>query len=287
MGDVKMPTLHTRKERFDSILNNTPGLFSFDAHGISPEQKDYAYNWYSNREFGTSAVRANNAHIDRLAAKYHLDPNFLHAIVYMENAHGWYDEHLPWNETYRPGNVNPDLWGALVPYSKEQLKNDPAKNLELTAKFLSRLQKRLPNRSVESMATLYNGTQKDRVTGYGLTVRRYYDDMPWRPTPRPALGFQGSPEAFPSQRFARNSQRPAMGFFGSPEAFPSQRLPLALASPGKVSVDPSRAHERFYKMAPGSGAASKNHEKPRSVTRSPGTKPGGRRSGGLLSHHLR
>lgn len=104
-----MPTLHTRIQRVGSILTDTPGIFSFDAHGISPKQKEYAYTLYSLRKLGRAAVLANKDHIDRLAAKYDLDPRLMRAIIYMENAHGWYDAWYPWNKTFRPGNIDPDL----------------------------------------------------------------------------------------------------------------------------------------------------------------------------------
>ncbi len=85
----------------------------------------------------------------------------------------------------------------------------------------------------------------------------------------------------------RQSRQTGGGLQNPIEAYPSQRLPLALASPGRVFVDPSRAHQRFFRMTPAQGTVWQSRWNGRSAMGSGEAKSSTRRSGGLLSHHLR
>lgn len=66
--------------------------------------------------------------------------------MHMETTRGWYDKGLEafdLNSSIRPMNVNPNLWGKLGGYSREDMK-DPEKNIRAGAELLHRISERVP-----------------------------------------------------------------------------------------------------------------------------------------------
>lgn len=150
--------LVTAAEREAAILNNTDGIFSFDAHSIPSDYESYSNPYYSIDYLGRRAVNTYANEISASSAKYGVDQKLVESIVYLENSHGWYDGFILSPSTIRPGNINIDKWSGLLPeYTTEQIKEDPAKNIELSVKLLSEIQRRIPNSSVESVASLGSG----------------------------------------------------------------------------------------------------------------------------------
>src|SRR5579884_3682141 len=98
------PVLTNIKDRRESILKNTPGIFQV---APDPSAKSYANPLYARQDL--EEVTGNLLSIDKEAIRYHLNPDFVRAIVWMESTHGWYDRYDPHNKTIRPMNVHAKL----------------------------------------------------------------------------------------------------------------------------------------------------------------------------------
>ena len=171
--------LFTQQDRLNAILSNTAGTILFNENEVYSGQTSNAYGWWQNEVLGANVVNSNKELLDTYATEFGIDVNLFKAIVFLENAHGYYDTIDPFNHSVRPGNVNPDIWASLLNMSIDDVRNNAANNLRLSAKIISEISARLENPTNEAIATLYNQLSADVINGYGLTVERYFEDRPW------------------------------------------------------------------------------------------------------------
>ena len=172
-----LTNLTTGGQRLYSILNDTPGTIVFDSGSIYPGHKENANPWWSSGMLGSTAVSDNSEAISRAAAKYGVDPVLLTAVVYMENAHGYYD--MGMGSTEGPGNINLDTWAGLLGLKSTDIRGNDSLNIALTAKILAEIEERLVNPTPEAIASLYNSLMRDMVSDYGLTIAKYMEMKPW------------------------------------------------------------------------------------------------------------
>lgn len=172
-------------ERYNAIMNDRHVTFNFNSFevGNTPggaKWQSYAYSWYTSPSVGAYAVRRNLQSIEEAATEFHISPDLLKGVVFMENAHGYYDALKPGgSSSFRPGNIQ-SRWTALIPgLTPSDLENNPNANIRATAKVLSEIQERLAFPSIEAIGTLYNGLSYSRITGYGLTLSEYIRDKAW------------------------------------------------------------------------------------------------------------
>lgn len=173
------PIFQTHDERLRAILGNQPGTFGFDSQTPYPGHTAYPNPPYSLDLVGDNAVSVNLSDIASAAEEFGIDQNLVEAVVYMENAHGWYDVIKPGNATARPGNINAEIWAELLDVDPELVHSDSTINIRLTAKILSEIQERLVDPTPAAIATLYNSLYADQISGYGLTIEKYMELRPW------------------------------------------------------------------------------------------------------------
>ena len=80
------------------------------------------------------------------------------------------------SKTVLPMNVS-DVWASLAGNRANLL--DVRQNVRAGAALLKRIVDRLPNPSVERVATLYNSLAKEKVSDYGARVATVYKAKPW------------------------------------------------------------------------------------------------------------
>ena len=166
------PVLTNIKDRRDSILKNTPGVFQV---APNPAAKPYANPVYARQDL--EEVTGNLLTIDKAALRYDLNPDFVRAIVWMESTHGWYDRYDPHNKTIRPMNVHAKLWEQLG-ITRADLDN-PELNIEAGVYILAQIWARTENPNYEKVAALYNMMSATKVDGYGKTIVHYMQHRPW------------------------------------------------------------------------------------------------------------
>ena len=137
-------------------------------------------------EAATISDDALAAIIARASEAAGVDPDLVRAIMYVEAADGhylkggWLADKLEWSDTIEPMNVHREVWDGMagVPASRF---DDPEENIKVGAEILKRIEARLDkkDRTVEKIATIYNSTGRERVSGYGARVARAYRERPW------------------------------------------------------------------------------------------------------------
>lgn len=167
------PIFQTHDERLQAMLGGQSGTFGFDSNSTYPGHNAYDDPWYASDTAGERAVSVKLSDITRASEEFGVDKDLLQGVVYLENAHGWYDAPLGWvgaNNSVRPGNVNGEIWADLLDVDPDLVRSDSTVNIRLTDKILSEIEARLVNPTPAAIATLYNNLAADQLTGYGLTI---------------------------------------------------------------------------------------------------------------------
>lgn len=202
LGDEQEPPIVNMAEnRWESIVNDTPAIFEI---ADNPNAKSEKILREVDR---VNDVRGNESMYREVASEVGIDANLVMAIAYMETARGWYD--YPYDlansiddfvlggagfddwafrgigfvqKTFRPMNVNPDYWAPLLEeleYMKEDVISDPRANIRVGAELLRRIRDRVPNPTVEKVASIYVTLGRENTNDYGARVQRLYDTRPW------------------------------------------------------------------------------------------------------------
>ncbi len=124
-----LTSLTTEGQRLYSILNGTPGNIVFDSSSVYGGHVENTNPWFASGSLGSAAVNNNQVAISRLGGKYGVDPTLLTAIIYMENAHGYYD--MGMGSTEGPGNINLSTWAGLLGLEPTDIRGNDSLNIAL------------------------------------------------------------------------------------------------------------------------------------------------------------
>ncbi|MBT6116868.1 MAG: lytic transglycosylase domain-containing protein [Rhodospirillaceae bacterium] len=182
MPPVAPPTFDMAENRVRVIKDGDEARFTIEDN---PDADDSPRPWRIGF-FGRFAVREHDPIIARVSEDAGVDPDLVRAIMYVEAADGhylkggWLADKLEWSDTIEPMNVHREVWDGMagVPASRF---DDPEENIKVGAEILKRIEARLDkkDRTVEKIATIYNSTGRERVSGYGARVARAYRERPW------------------------------------------------------------------------------------------------------------
>ena len=162
------------KERKNAILDNSKDI-KFNI--ASNPKADGSKPWYTIDAY--SGVKKNKKTIEHEAKKANISPDLVKAIVYLETTQGYYDSTLPSgvNKTIRPMNIHAEYWKGLG-YDRKDLDN-PKKNVQAGVLLLKRISDKMPNASVDKIATIYNSLDARHVSDYGARVKKLIEEKPW------------------------------------------------------------------------------------------------------------
>lgn len=174
----EIPIVNMEYDRRQSIIENTPAFFEIkenkNADGSEPLIELSAFN-----PVGDGAL------YDEMANKYGVNPDWLKAIAYMESTHGYYDG-LPivnkLNTSYRPMNIKYEAWKPLAEqlgFSESEVKEQTKSNVEMGALIIKRITTRVPNATLEKVASIYNFTGAEITTDYGARVKAISEGRLW------------------------------------------------------------------------------------------------------------
>ncbi len=133
---------------------------------------------------GIETVKRYGMTIGKIAKEVGVDPTLLTAVIYTENARGWYGhlgEALDVSDTILPMNINPKKWSHYFDGDPSKA-SDPEANIRAGARLIKDLAERIPDASVAKIATLWNSMAKEEVSEFGARVRKIYEEKPWART---------------------------------------------------------------------------------------------------------
>lgn len=173
------PYLYGSQERKDSIINNTPANFPIEPTSNTSSSAGY----YEITKLGSNAVNEYSDIIDQVALETGVDPDLISAIMYKEEAAGWYDgltKHIKEPKSFRPMNINYNYWEDFISdlgYTKDDIINDPEANIRVGAELLRRIEERIEDPTIEKVASMYNVLGKENTSDYGARVEYIYNDI--------------------------------------------------------------------------------------------------------------
>ena len=74
-------------------------------------------------------------------------------------------------------NIHAEYWKGLG-YDRKDLDN-PKKNVQAGVLLLKRISDKMPNASVDKIATIYNSLDARHVSDYGARVKKLIEEKPW------------------------------------------------------------------------------------------------------------
>ncbi len=182
------PYLYSSQERKESIINDTPANFPIEANPDASPSAGY----YEITDIGSNTVNQYSDIIDQVASETGVDPDLISAVMYKEEAAGWYDDlyNIPGlgdafdfvkpQKSFRPMNVNYNYWEGLVEdlgFTKNDIINDPYANIRTGAELLKRIEERIEDPTVEKVASMYNVLVRENTNDYGARVEYIYEDI--------------------------------------------------------------------------------------------------------------
>ncbi|GLH77504.1 hypothetical protein SSBR45G_24120 [Bradyrhizobium sp. SSBR45G] len=194
--------LRTAEDRKQALLNDAPDTkFEFESQKFSdiPKDKRPAINGpLQHHRWGAQEVKKYDAEIDEAARRHGVNPDLVRAVIYTEVSRGgeygypgeavgrtmrslFRLDHDVIARTILPGNID-SSWQKLIPGSDV---HSPRDNIELTAKLLAGIAKRLDDPSVENIYSLYNGLSHDRtymnkqIKSTPYYAKRAFDEKAW------------------------------------------------------------------------------------------------------------
>jgi len=194
--------LRRAEDRRKALLEDLPDTkFEFESQKFSDiprEKRPPINNYLQNHGFGAQAVKKYDTLIEEAAKRQGVNPDIVRAVIYTEASrggeYGYPGEAVGRTirsllklkqdviaHTILPGNIDSG-WQKLIPGSDV---HNPRDNIELTAKLLAGIAKRLDDPSVENIYSLYNGLSHDRtyvnkqIKSTPYYAKRAFEDKAW------------------------------------------------------------------------------------------------------------
>lgn len=178
-------------DRIRNLQDDAPGRFSLEPFKSEPT------NYRGTHFIGRERVKRLDPLIEAEAGRQGVDPDLVRAIIYAENARGWFKDDVllkeigepvgrlpvigPYlgrkRETILPMNIHRSIWRSLVENEEDLFV--PEKNIRAGVTLIKRIADRLDDPSPEKVATLYNQTDRNSVTPWGDLVGRAYAARAW------------------------------------------------------------------------------------------------------------
>jgi hypothetical protein len=146
-------------------------------------EKDPGWPLHERHDYAENSLV--QAHIERYAAEFGLDIDWVNAICYIETTHGWYDGFAPIIgievKSIRPMNVNIEAWKKLFTARKVTRADLEKKDINVREGcfLLHRLFVRAEPKNLLAVASLYNSHRAEYILEYGYYVKRAYDQRLW------------------------------------------------------------------------------------------------------------
>jgi hypothetical protein len=174
-----VPTINDRHERRKAIRENRPARFDIEDDSRETGALPRFGEFHAE---GRDAIVKYDSIIEEEARKRGVDPDLVRAIVYVENARGWYDFVKRNPSSVRPMNINFRLWEGLGGIDPKNAR-DPRTNIRAGVELIKRIAERVDNPSPRVIASLWHfigleKTSKDKRR-FAARVNYVYEHKIW------------------------------------------------------------------------------------------------------------
>lgn len=171
------PVVNMSADRIRILQDNAPALFEIEDNSDA----DPSYGvWRSSHTTGADAVRIHDPVIEKEAVRQGVDPDWVKAIMYVENAHGFYGapvQVLGGADTLFPMNISPELWSALSDPPGDL--TDPSTNIRNAVTLIRRITERVDEPTLAMVASIWIFAGAELVSDYGARVQDVHDRQIW------------------------------------------------------------------------------------------------------------
>lgn len=186
-GPLVLRRLRNEADRRPNIIADEAAVFPIEEN---PEADPTPPLW-SFHSVGRDVVRKYAPIIEDSAERHGVDPDLVKAIMYTENARGFWSglpQAIGEAGSLLPMNINPKIWQRLG-VTPDQA-TDPAANVELGVRLIKRLVERAPGASAEEIHTLYNNLFAEKTNHIGAHSEQAYLQKLWEKEEAPEVGFE-------------------------------------------------------------------------------------------------
>lgn len=189
------PVVNGSQERISAIKDDSPAVFEINQNDFPIHLGKSTANQLLNQGlndlytagrtfdfFGKQTVHKYDNKILKYAQKHNIDPDLTRAVMYAENARGWYGvfpESVGASESILPMNIRKDIWSDLLKKKPEDI-YDPDINIESGTVLLKRIRDRIDRPTPEKIGSIWNSAEKKSITEFGAYVGRVYKEKPWQ-----------------------------------------------------------------------------------------------------------
>ncbi len=187
--EQERPVVNMSADRIRVLQDNASALFEIEDN--SDADSSYGAG-RSDHRLGSEAVGRYASVVEEEARRQGVDPDWVKAIMYVENAHGWYGplfEAIGMAKTLFPMNINPALWSTLSDQPADL--SDPRANIRNAVTLIRRITERVDEPTLAKVASIWIFAGAEQVSDYGARVQDVHDNKIWATpfTPLPSLSI--------------------------------------------------------------------------------------------------
>jgi len=172
------PIYNMEQDRINAIIWGVDAVFEI---ADSPSAKgDKRWNDILTSSYAKAKVVEHSAIIERSAKELGVEPDYVKAIMFREQAAGPAQPMADFarvGKTISPMGIDPEKWSGLG-FDRTTVRNSED-NIRAAIVLIKRIRDRVIDPTVEKIATLYNGLMMEEVSEYGAQVGRILENKPW------------------------------------------------------------------------------------------------------------
>ena len=179
----------TTEPRYDNYLTEAQRIKALRngenlrLHIDENPQENGDWKRWCDLDQGSIAVNKYNDVVDKYANQYSIDPDLVKAIMFAENACGYYyganklADYLGFSKSQLPMNIRGNIWSDFQ--GKHYDTNVPEQNIELGTRLIKQIYDSIEDPTPEKVTTIWNSAAKDKISSFGYRGGTAYRTKPW------------------------------------------------------------------------------------------------------------
>ena len=169
----------TAAQRIQALKNGKNLRLHIDEN---PQENGDWKRW-CDLEQGNIAVNKYKDVVDKYANQYNVDPDLVKAIMFAENACGYYyganklADYLGLSKSQLPMNIRGNIWSDFQ--GKHYNTKIPEQNIELGTRLIKQIYDSIEYPTPEKVTTIWNSVAKDKISSFGYRGGTAYKTKPW------------------------------------------------------------------------------------------------------------
>jgi len=169
----------TAMQRIQALKNGRKLYLHIDEN----PQENGEWKPWCDLDRGKDVVSKYSDIIEKYANKYNIDADLVKAIMFAENACGYYYganefmDYIGLSKSQLPMNIRGSIWGDFqgIHYDTKI----PEQNIELGTRLIKQIYDSIEDPTPEKVTTIWNSVAKDKISSFGYRGGTAYRTKPW------------------------------------------------------------------------------------------------------------